>query len=147
MRYNQLGRTGLFVSELCLGTMTFGGQDRGLWHHIGRLEQEAVDLIVARALAAGINFIDTADIYSDGRSEELLAQSLRNLEVKRSDVVIATKFYGHMGKGPNDRSGSRGHIMELGAAEPRAAQDGLYRPLPNSRLRPGDAARRDFAGT
>jgi aryl-alcohol dehydrogenase-like predicted oxidoreductase len=112
MRYNQLGRTGLFVSELCLGTMTFGGQDRGLWHHIGRLEQEAVDLIVARALAAGVNFIDTADIYSDGRSEELLAQSLRNLQVKRSDVVIATKFYGQMGKGPNDRGGSRGHIMD-----------------------------------
>jgi aryl-alcohol dehydrogenase-like predicted oxidoreductase len=113
MRYNQLGRTGLFVSELCLGTMTFGGaQDTGIWQHIGKLEQDAVDAIVARALEAGINFIDTADIYSSGRSEELLGQALKNLGVKRSDVVIATKFHGPMGEGPNDRGGSRGHLMD-----------------------------------
>jgi aryl-alcohol dehydrogenase-like predicted oxidoreductase len=114
MRYNQLGRTGLYVSELCLGTMTFGGQDKGIWQHIGKLEQDAVDPIIARSLAAGINFIDTADVYSDGRSEELLGKALKNLGVKRSDVVIATKFYGLVGKGqsPNDRGGSRGHIMD-----------------------------------
>ena len=112
MRYNQLGRSGLFVSELCLGTMTFGGQDKGIWQSIGTLEQEPVDALVKRALAAGINFIDTADVYSDGHSEELLGQSLKNLGVKRSDVVIATKFHGAMGKGPNDRGGSRGHIMD-----------------------------------
>jgi aryl-alcohol dehydrogenase-like predicted oxidoreductase len=112
MRYNQLGRTGLFVSELCLGTMTFGGENRGQWHHIGQLEQDAVDPLVARALEAGINFIDTADVYSEGHSEELLGQSLKNLGVKRSDVVIATKFHGVVGKGPNDRGASRGHIMD-----------------------------------
>jgi aryl-alcohol dehydrogenase-like predicted oxidoreductase len=112
MRYNQLGRTGLFVSELCLGTMTFGGQDKGIWQQIGTLEQDAVDALLKRSLDSGINFIDTADVYSDGRSEELLGQSLKNLGVKRSDVVIATKFFGTMGKGPNDRGGSRGHIMD-----------------------------------
>jgi len=112
MRYNQLGRTGLYVSELCLGTMTFGGAGTGLWEKIGTLEQEAVDGIVGRALAAGINFIDTADVYSNGHSEELLGQSLRNLGVRRSDVVIATKFNGAMGEGPNERGASRGHIMD-----------------------------------
>jgi aryl-alcohol dehydrogenase-like predicted oxidoreductase len=112
MRYNQLGRTGLYVSELCLGTMTFGGAGTGLWEKIGTLEQEPVDALVRRALAAGINFIDTADVYAQGHSEELLGQSLRNLGVKRSDVVIATKFNGGMGEGPNDRGASRGHIMD-----------------------------------
>lgn len=113
MRYNQLGRNGLFVSELCLGTMTFGGADNtGIWRHVGNLEQDEVDAIVKRSLDAGINFIDTADTYSGGRSEELLGQSLKNLGVKRSDVVIATKFYSAMGEGPNDRGGSRGHIMD-----------------------------------
>ena len=112
MRYNQLGRTGLYVSELCLGTMTFGGAGTGLWEKIGTLEQEPVDALVRRALDAGINFIDTADVYAQGHSEELLGQSLRNLGVKRSDVVIATKFNGAMGEGPNDRGASRGHIMD-----------------------------------
>ena len=112
MRYNQLGRTGLHVSELCLGTMTFGGDDRGIWGAIGTLGQEEVDGLVRRALDAGINFIDTADVYAYGRSEELLGQSLRNLGVRRSDVVIATKFNGTMGEGPNDRGASRGHIMD-----------------------------------
>jgi len=113
MRYNQLGRTGLFVSELCLGTMTFGGTtDTGIWQHVGKLEQNDVDALVRRSLDAGINFIDTADTYSGGRSEALLGQSLKNLGVKRSDVVIATKFYGGMGEGPNDRGASRGHMMD-----------------------------------
>jgi aryl-alcohol dehydrogenase-like predicted oxidoreductase len=111
MRYNQLGGTGLFVSELCLGTMTFGGTG-AMWSKIGDLQQGAVDEIVRASLAAGINFIDTADVYSFGQSETLLGQSLRNLAVKRSDVVIATKVYGAMGDGPNDRGASRGHIMD-----------------------------------
>ena len=112
MRYNQLGRTGLYVSELCLGTMTFGDAGGGIYDAIAGVGQDAADAIVKRSLEAGINFIDTADVYSMGRSEELLGQSLKNLSVKRSDVVIATKFYGVMGKGPNDRGGSRGHIMD-----------------------------------
>ena len=111
MRYRQLGRTGLFVSEICLGTMTFGGQG-GIWEAIGGLDQPAVDELMARALAGGINFFDTADVYSMGVSEQLLGQSLKNLGVKRSDVVIATKVFGDMGTGPNDRGASRGHIMD-----------------------------------
>ena len=111
MRYNQLGRTGLFVSELCLGTMTFGGSE-GHWAAIGQLGQDAADALVRRALDSGINFIDTADVYSQGVAEEMLGRALQNLEVKRSDVVIATKFYGTMGDGPNDRGASRGHIMD-----------------------------------
>ena len=112
MRYNQLGRSGLHVSELCLGTMTFGGEGKGLWEKIGTLEQEPVDALVRRALDAGINFIDTADVYAHGHAEELLGQSLRNLGVRRADVVIATKFLGAMGEGPNERGASRGHIMD-----------------------------------
>jgi len=111
MRYRQLGRTGLFVSEICLGTMTFGGQG-GIWEAIGGLGQAEVDALMARALAGGINFFDTADVYSQGRSETLLGQSLKNLGVKRSDVIIATKVFGDMGTGPNDRGASRGHIMD-----------------------------------
>ena len=113
MRYNQLGRTGLYVSELCLGTMTFGGgAGGGNWSHIGDLQQPQVDGIVGAARAAGINFIDTADVYGAGASERLLGQSLRNLGVARSDVVIATKVFGGMGEGPNDRGASRAHIMD-----------------------------------
>jgi aryl-alcohol dehydrogenase-like predicted oxidoreductase len=111
MRYNQLGRTGLFVSELCLGTMTFGGTG-AVWSKIGDLQQAAVDGIVGAALAAGINFIDTADVYSNGESEKLLGQSLKNLGVRRSEVVIATKVFGAITDAPNDRGASRGHIMD-----------------------------------
>ena len=110
MKYNQLGNTGLFVSEICLGTMTFGGQ--GYWKVVGELGQKAASDIVSRSLEAGVNFIDTADVYSEGKAEALLGQSLKDLGVKRSDVVIATKCYGRVGKGPNDIGASRGHIMD-----------------------------------
>jgi aryl-alcohol dehydrogenase-like predicted oxidoreductase len=89
--------------------MTFGGQ--GFWLAMGALGQKEVDAIVARSLEGGINFIDTADVYSEGLSEELTGQALINLKVKRSDVVIATKFFGKMGAGHNNRGASRGHIM------------------------------------
>ncbi len=113
MRYNQLGRTGLFVSEICLGTMTFGGDaDAGIWKAIGGLGQDEVDSIVGRALEAGVNFFDTADVYSFGQSEKRLGQALKNLGVARKDVVIATKVFGEMGPKPNDRGASRGHIMD-----------------------------------
>lgn len=113
MKYKQLGRTGLYVSEICLGTMTFGGnQDAGIWKAIGSLPQADVDAIVGKALGAGVNFFDTADVYSFGASEERLGQSLKNLGVARKDVVIATKVFGQMGPGPNDRGASRGHIMD-----------------------------------
>lgn len=113
MKYNQLGRTGLYVSEICLGTMTFGGSEQaGMWRAIGALQQDEVDGIVGRALEAGVNFIDTADVYSFGESERLLGQALKNLGVARKDVVIATKVYGEVGPKPNDRGASRGHIMD-----------------------------------
>jgi aryl-alcohol dehydrogenase-like predicted oxidoreductase len=110
MRYNQLGSTGLFVSEICLGAMTFGGQ--GFWQVVGNLDQKATTGIVSRSIEAGVNFIDTADVYSEGRSEILVGQSLKDMGVKRSDIVIATKCYGRMGTGINDIGASRGHIMD-----------------------------------
>ena len=110
MRTKTLGGTGLLVSEICLGTMTFGGG--GFWTAIGSLDQSAADAIVARALDAGVNFIDTADVYSGGLSEEITGAALRNSGRPRTDVVLATKVYGQMGPGRNDRGASRGHIMD-----------------------------------
>ena len=116
MRYNQMGNTGLFVSELCLGTMTFGesGGEGSTWSKIAGLDQTSVDAIVKASVDAGINFIDTADVYSNGVSEQMLGQAVRNLGLKRTDLVIATKAYGGMGTnpGPNDKGASRGHIMD-----------------------------------
>jgi aryl-alcohol dehydrogenase-like predicted oxidoreductase len=112
MRYRKFGRTGLFVSELCLGTMTFGGEG-GMWAQIGELKQAEADRLVGRSLDAGINFIDTADVYSDGRSEIITGQALRNLQVPRENVVIATKVLGETGtKAVNSRGMSRFHIMD-----------------------------------
>ena len=110
MKYNQLGNTGLFVSEICLGTMTFGGA--GYFKVVGEVNQTDATGIVSRSLEAGVNFIDTADVYSVGLSEKITGQALKDIGVKRSDVVIATKCYGRMGKGPNDIGASRGHIMD-----------------------------------
>lgn len=112
MKYRRLGRTGLYVSEICLGAMTFAGQEGSMWGQIGSVDQAGVDAMIGRALESGVNFIDTADVYSSGESERMVGQALKNLGVKRSDVVIATKVYGEMGKGPNDRGASRGHIMD-----------------------------------
>ncbi|WP_157216918.1 aldo/keto reductase [Flavisphingomonas formosensis] len=113
MRYKQLGRTGLFVSEICLGTMTFGeAGGAGIWGDIADIDQKAADAIVGRSLAAGVNFIDTADVYSFGASEVLLGRALRNLGVPRADVVLATKVTSAMSNKPNDRGASRGHIMD-----------------------------------
>ncbi len=114
MKYNQLGQTGLFVSEICLGTMTFTGdaKNAGMWAAIGDLGQKAATEIVGRSLEAGVNFIDTADVYSAGQSERLTGQAIKDLGIKRSAVVIATKCYGRMGPGPNDIGASRGHIMD-----------------------------------
>jgi len=112
MRYKKLGSTGLFVSELCLGTMTFGGED-GMWGQIGQLRQADANKLVARSLEAGINFIDTADTYSDGRSEIITGQALKDLNVSREDVVVATKVFSETGtKGANSRGMSRYHIMD-----------------------------------
>ena len=107
MRYNLLGRTGLLVSELCLGTMTFGGV--GFWEVVGKQGQETVNSLVGHSLDAGINFIDTANVYSEGESERLLGNAIKD---KRQDIVLATKVRGRMGDGQNQVGLSRGHIMQ-----------------------------------
>jgi aryl-alcohol dehydrogenase-like predicted oxidoreductase len=111
MRYRLLGRTGLFVSELCLGTMTFGGGE-GMWAHIGALQQSDAERLVGQAYDAGINFLDTADVYSGGKSEQITGQALRNLKIPRDRVIVATKVYGETGQGPNSRGASRQHILD-----------------------------------
>lgn len=111
MRHKALGRTGLFVSELCLGTMTFGGSG-GIWGQIGDLQQSDAERLIGQALDAGVNFIDTADVYAGGVSEQITGQALKNLKVKREDVVVATKVFGDTGPGPNTRGASRGHILD-----------------------------------
>ena len=111
MRNNPLGRTGLFVSELCLGTMTFGGSD-GIWEKIGSLQQSDAERLVGQALDAGINFIDTADIYAGGVSEQITGQALKNLKVPRDSVVVATKVFGETGSGANARGATRSHILD-----------------------------------
>ncbi len=111
MKYNQLGNTGMFVSEICLGAMTFS-QGNTRFAAVGSMDQASATNLVKKSLEAGVNFIDTADVYSAGQSEEMLGQALKDLSVKRSDVVIATKCMGSMGPGPNDQGASRGHIMD-----------------------------------
>lgn len=108
MRYNVLGNTGLFVSELCLGTMTFGG--KGFWEAIGRLGAKEAEALVGTALDEGVNFIDTANVYSEGESERLLGAALAALGRPRDHVVIATKVRGRMGPGVNQVGLSRAHI-------------------------------------
>lgn len=110
MKYKILGNTGLKISELCLGTMTFGG--KGYWTAIGQLPQEPVDEIVNRSVEAGINFIDTANVYSEGLSEEMTGKAIRNLSLNRDDLVIATKVRGKMGEGPNNTGLTRKHIIQ-----------------------------------
>jgi len=107
MKYRKLGRTGLLVSELCFGTMTFGG--KGFWTVIGQLPQEAANDLIDRVLDAGINFIDTANVYSEGESEKILGKALGK---RRQDIVLATKVFGRMGPGPNETGLSRAHIMK-----------------------------------
>jgi aryl-alcohol dehydrogenase-like predicted oxidoreductase len=109
MKYNLLGNTGLRVSELCLGTMTFGG--KGIWTAIGGIDQTAADALVAKAVEGGINFIDTANVYSEGMSEEMTGKAIRNLKLKRDDLVIATKVRGKMSEGPNGSGLTRKHIL------------------------------------
>src|ERR1700733_683225 len=111
MEYATLGNTGLLVSKLCFGTMTFG-DGRGLFKAIGAVGQEAADDLVKTSIESGINFFDTADVYTEGESEKILGQSLKNLKIPRQHVVIATKVYGRVGPGRNDVGASRGHIMD-----------------------------------
>jgi len=109
MRYNLLGNSGVYVSELCLGTMTFGGA--GVYQAIGQLGPKESQALVAAALDAGVNFIDTADVYSDGDSERLLGEALKALNRPREQLVIATKVRGRVGPGINQVGLSRAHVL------------------------------------
>jgi aryl-alcohol dehydrogenase-like predicted oxidoreductase len=120
MRYNLLGNTGLKVSQFCLGTMGFGGQ--GFFKMAGTLDQAAADAHLRHAVEAGINFIDTANIYSTGLSEEITGQAIRNLGVARDTLVLGTKVRGSMGDGPNETGLSRKHIMQQVEASLRRLQ-------------------------
>jgi aryl-alcohol dehydrogenase-like predicted oxidoreductase len=108
MRYRLFGRTGLYVSELCLGTMTFGG--KGFWETIGKLGAREVEATLGSALDAGVNFIDTADVYSEGESEKLVGGALASLGRPREQLIVATKVRGRMGPSPNEVGLSRSHI-------------------------------------
>ncbi len=110
MKYNLLGNTGLKVSEICLGTMTFG-TNGGRFAAITGVDQAGADAILKRSLEAGVNFIDTANVYTEGQSEEITGQAIRNLGVNRDDLVLATKVRGKMGEGPNDAGLTRKHIV------------------------------------
>ncbi len=110
MRYRLLGKTGLYVSELCLGTMTFGG--KGFWEVIGRLTVSESERIIGTALDSGVNFIDTADVYSEGESEMHVGAALASLGWPRDQMIIATKVRGRTGPGPNQIGLSRKHIMD-----------------------------------
>jgi aryl-alcohol dehydrogenase-like predicted oxidoreductase len=119
MQYKTLGNTGLLVSQICLGTMTFAGDDPAalsengaIWKAIGAVDQAGVDALTRAAIDGGVNFIDTADVYSEGKSEISVGNALKNLNIARKDVVIATKVYGRTGPGRNDVGASRGHIMD-----------------------------------
>ena len=111
MKYNMLGRTGLFVSEICLGTMTFGGRGE-MWQKIGQLNQASATDLVRASIDAGVNFFDTADVYSEGEAERILGQAFKDIGIARKDVIIATKVRGRMGPGPNAVGLTRGHIMD-----------------------------------
>lgn len=108
MKYNLLGKTGLWVSEICLGTMTFGA--KGRFAAVGGVDQEGADALVRQALDAGVNFIDTANVYSEGISEEMTGEALKNIGVHRDDIILATKVRGTMGEKPNQKGLSRKHI-------------------------------------
>src|SRR3981081_1876364 len=117
MEYRQLGRSGLRVSRLTLGTMTFGG--RGAFRNVGQTDLNGARRQIDIALDAGVNVIDTADIYSDGASEEIVGQALSG---RRDRVLLATKARFAMGAGPNDAGLSRHHLIEACDASLRRLQ-------------------------
>ncbi len=107
MEYKRLGSTGLKVSQLCLGAMTYGSKKWRPWV----LDEEEARPFIRRAIELGLNFFDTADMYSVGASEEVLGRALKDFGPAREHVVIATKVYNPMGDGPNERGLSRKHIF------------------------------------
>lgn len=113
MKYNLLGNTGLLVSEICFGTMTFGGSGGGIWSNVGKVQQDEANSLIKTAVDAGINFIDTANVYSRGESEHLLGQSIIDLGLNRDELIIATKVRGRMNDTDINNVGlSRFHIFQ-----------------------------------
>src|SRR5690606_11543389 len=106
MRYNRLGNSGLIVSEMCLGAMSFGEAD-GRFSHVAGLGQESCTALVRQSIDAGVNFIDTANVYSDGKSEIATGGALKALGIARPDIIVANKGYARMGAGPNRAGNSR----------------------------------------
>jgi aryl-alcohol dehydrogenase-like predicted oxidoreductase len=124
MKYNTFGRTGLRVSEICLGTMTYGGEGQGFWSSIGTLGVDETAKHIARAFDAGVNFIDTANIYHNGLTEKLVGEALKQVGRPRAELVLATKVRGRMGEGPNDVGLTRSHIInQLDASLKRLQTD------------------------
>ncbi|HSQ96239.1 MAG TPA: aldo/keto reductase [Croceibacterium sp.] len=111
MRYNRLGNSGLIVSELCLGAMTFGTRASrfGLVHG---LDQDAATALVKQAFDAGVNFIDTANVYTEGQSEEFVGGALKALGMPRSQAIVATKATGGMGPGKMESGFSKKHLLD-----------------------------------
>lgn len=123
MKYRLLGRTGLYVSEMCLGTMTFG--DQGFWKVMGGLGQDSVNTLIKQAFDVGVNFIDTANVYAMGMSETLTGQAIKSLGLPRDEIVVATKAFGPMSETKANACGqSRYHLMnELDASLKRLQLD------------------------
>ena len=111
MKYRRLGSTGLLVSELSLGTNTFGGKGSPMWDTLGALGQDEANAIVATAFEAGINFIDTADGYAAGESEQIVGEAIRHLGCARDEIVVATKIGSKVADHPNGIGASRGHVI------------------------------------
>ncbi len=146
MRMKKLGNTGLLVSELCLGTMTFGNSG-GMFAQIGQLQQSEVDGIVRGAIDAGINFLDTADVYHAGQSEVMTGLALRNLGIPRDQFVLATKVFGRMGPRPQPGgSVARAHSQRCGC-EPETITTRSHRLVSDPRQRSAHAARGNARGT
>src|SRR5687768_6788071 len=121
MQYTRLGSTGLEVSRICLGCMSFGIPERG--GHPWTLDESASRPLLARALELGVTFIDTANVYSDGTSEEIVGRAINDL-ARREEVVLATKVHGRMRPGPNGGGLSRKAIMaEIDASLRRLGTD------------------------
>ena len=139
MDYVRLGPSELNVSRICLGMMSYGDPGWREW----LLPEEAAEPIVRRAVEAGVTFFDTADMYSNGRSEEITGRLLAKLFARRDDYVLATKVYFPMGPGPDDRGLSRKHILAAIDASLSPARRRVRRPVPDPPLGRGDADRGD----
>ncbi len=131
MEYVRLGSTGMKVSRICLGCMSYGKIEAdNAWV----LDEEHSRPYIRRALELGINFFDTANVYSTGRSEEIVGKALHDFAASRDEVVIATKVFFPMGPGPNDHGLSRKHILSVDRRQPQAPGDGSRRPVPDPPL-------------